>query len=101
MGFALYDTRRYDQALELFRDLARRADVDGNPKRVAMARIWQGHLLDLLDRRDEAVNVYRRVVTMGLKDGTRHDQYDLSYECSPYAASRVETPFQRVENREP
>ncbi len=101
VGLALYDTRRYEQALELFQDLARRADVDGNPKRVAVARIWQGHLLDLLDRREEAVNVYRRVVTMGLKDGTRHDQYDLSYEYGPYAASRVETPFQRVENREP
>jgi proline iminopeptidase len=101
VGFALYDAERYEQALSVFAKLEQRAEDDGNRNRAAMALIWQGHMLDLLARRDEAVALYRRVAEMGLEDGMRHDQYDLAYEYSPYAASRVDTPFQRIENADP
>jgi hypothetical protein len=38
---------------------------------------------------------------MDSSDGVRHDQYGLAYEYSPYAAERLRSPFQRVENKQP
>ena len=66
--------------------------------RHVMAIIWQGQMLDLLGRRDEAIARYQLVVDMNPEGGMRHDQYGLSYQFGPYAAERLRTPFQRVEN---
>ncbi len=74
------------------------ARLDGNRGREAVALIWQGHMLDLLGRRQEALERYRRVVDMNLDDGVQHSQYALTYAYSPYAAERLEEPFQRIEN---
>ena len=49
--------------------------------------------------RDEAVEIYQRVVALDSNDSWSHDQFGLEYELSPYAAERVQTPFQRLENR--
>lgn len=68
--------------------------------REALALIWQGHMLDLLERREEARERYRRVAEMNLDDGVMHSQYGLTYAYSPYAAERLEVPFQRIENRQ-
>lgn len=100
IGFALYDTENFEQALAVFTRLQEVAESGGDRSRLAVALIWQGHMLDLLGRRDEAIARYRRVVDMDSKDGMRHDQYGLSYEYSPYAAERLQTPFQRLENKQ-
>jgi len=101
VGFALYDVGRYEEALRVFAVLQEAAQTVGDPDTLAVALIWQGHMLDLLGRREEAIARYRRVVEMELTDGVRHDQYGLSYEYSPYAAERLRTPFRRVENSWP
>jgi tetratricopeptide (TPR) repeat protein len=96
IGFALYDAKRYDEALGTFEKLQ---EVSRDNQRAqAASLIWQGHMLDLLGRRTEAVTKYQRVADMGLNSGTRQAQYGLSYEYSPYAQERVSTPFTRVEN---
>jgi proline iminopeptidase len=77
------------------------AEEEGAQSRLAVALIWQGHMLDLLGRREEAIANYQRVVDMDSSDGVRHDQYGLAYEYSPYAAERLRSPFQRVENKQP
>jgi len=64
-----------------------------------MALIWQGHMLDLLGRRDEAIAVYKRVVDMNISIRCRHSQYGMIYSPSTYAAKRIKEPFQRIENR--
>lgn len=101
VGFALYDTEDYDGALAVFARLQEVAEAESDQGGRALALIWQGHMLDLLGRREEAIARYQRVVDMDSDDGMRHDQYGLSYQYSPYAVERLQTPFQRVENRQP
>ncbi|HIJ66415.1 MAG TPA: alpha/beta fold hydrolase [Candidatus Hydrogenedentes bacterium] len=99
MGFALYDVARYEDALDVFRKMA---DVTGdNEFYLAVALIWQGHMLDLMGKRDEAIAVYEKAADMNVSRGMRHDQFGLAYSPSPYAAERLNTPFTRLENRAP
>jgi hypothetical protein len=57
-------------------------------------------MLDLLGRRTEAVALYQEVADMELEDRWSHSQYGMDYLVSAYAAERLETPFQRMENRQ-
>jgi tetratricopeptide (TPR) repeat protein len=100
LGFALYDVRRYEEALGVFARFEAEARQDGNQVYVVMASIWEAHMLDLLGRRSEAVALYQRVAEMDIQRTYSHDQYGLRYAPSPYAAERIKTPFQRIENRE-
>jgi len=101
IGFALYDMERYEEALAAFQRLEEVAGTAGDDSDRATALLWQGHVLDLLVRRDEAVARYQRVVDMDLDGGMRHDQYGLSFSYTPYAQERIEAPFERVENALP
>ncbi len=98
VGFALYDAERYEEALRAFVRLEEVSRDSGDQNRQVVAIIWQGQMLDLLGRRDEAIARYQHVVDMNPEGGMRHDQYGLSYEYGPYAAERLQTPFQRIEN---
>jgi len=99
IGFALYDARRYDDALTAFQQME--AKAGGDPHRQAVALIWQGHILDLRNRREQAVAQYRKAAEMGVDGGAmRHDQYRLAYTPSPYARERMTKPFIRVENQD-
>jgi hypothetical protein len=71
-----------------------------NEEYEAMALIWQGHMLDLLGRRSEAVIVYQLAANMDIQESWQHSQFGLEYTLSPYAAERMESPFQRLENRQ-
>jgi len=97
LGLALYDAKRDEDALATFQKAERAANADQECR--AGAVIWQGHMLDLLGRRTEAIAKYETVVKMGLDGGVRHDQYGLSYEYTPYATERMITPFNRVERK--
>ena len=67
-----------------------------------MALIWQGHMLDLLGRREEAIAEYRKAAQMGVEDyEQRHDQFGLAYSPTPYAKQRMTEPFTRLENTDP
>jgi hypothetical protein len=98
LGLAFYDAGRYEEALAMFQRQEKCNNADQDDR--AMAVIWQGHMLDLLGEREEAIARYRRVADMGLDSGIRHDQYGLAYEYTPYAKERMITPFVRVENRQ-
>ncbi len=101
LGFALYDVAEYEDALFVFERMQpATASGSGDDRYVALALIWQGHMLDLLGRREEAVERYRSVVDLDLDDSWSHGQYGLSYEIGPWAEERLTTPFQRVENRD-
>jgi len=95
-GFALYDMKRYEEALAIFVKMAESAQ--GN--QMVMSRIWQGHMLDLLGRRDEAVAVYRSVVDMKVDSRFQHSQYGLTYSPSQYATERIKAPFEYIENQD-
>lgn len=96
IGFALYDEKRYGDALKLFERLETRFGSD--PKMKAFALIWQGHMLDLSGRRPEALTCYREAAHLAVTDTYTHGQYGLKYQLNPYAAERLRTPFRRIEN---
>jgi len=98
LGFALYDMKRYDDALEVFTRFQGWGQEGGEVEYSALGSIWRGHMLDLLGRRSEAMAAYQRVVDLSLDDSWSHGQYGLRYALSPWAAQRLETPFQRIEN---
>ena len=97
-GFALYDVERYAEAVAVFERLEARAG--GDPKIKALGLVWQGHMLDLLGKRPEALARYRQAAGMNVADTWMHSQYGLNYSLSPYARERLATPFKRVENRD-
>jgi proline iminopeptidase len=96
-GFALYDVERYADALAVFERMEQA--LGDNPESKALALIWQGHMLDLLGKRSDALARYRRVADMNLAGTWMHGQYGMKYELSPYARERLRTPFRRIENR--
>jgi proline iminopeptidase len=96
VGFALYDVERYADALGVFERLESRFGDD--PKLKAFGLIWQGHMLDLLGKRPEALKRYGMAADLNVSDSWMHGQYGLKYELSPYARERLKTPFQRIEN---
>jgi proline iminopeptidase len=98
VGFALYDDRRFDDALDVFSKLERLAADGPGKTTAAMALIWQGHCLDMMNKRIEAVARYQQVAEMALSDSTKHDQYGMAYVFSSYAEERMQTPFTYIEN---
>ena len=63
-----------------------------------MALIWQGHMLDLLGKREQAISKYEQVANMNITEQWSHSQFGLRYKVSPYAQERIQKPFQRLEN---
>ena len=100
-GFALYDGENYEEALVVFERMAEAAAEQEEMTYEALALIWQGHMLDLLDRREEALQRYSQAADMNLEDTWMHGQYGLKYSLSPYARERMKEPFKRIDNGDP
>ncbi len=111
LGFAFYDVEDYEEGLFVFERMQEMAvllhDEEAGEESAAhspyeaFALIWQGHMLDLLGRRDDAILRYSLAADMDLEDTWQHGQYGMRYALSPYAAQRVEAPFARVTNSDP
>ena len=101
VGFALYDSGRFGEALAAFEELQQIAAREEDEAGLATALLWQGHMLDLLDQRGDALNRYQQVADMNLDGGTRHEAYDMEYAYSAYAAERLQVPFEHIENSLP
>jgi proline iminopeptidase len=99
-AFALYDMTRHEDGLAVFKkmyDVLQKGQE--NKFYSAVALIWEGFMLDLLSRRDEAISVYQKVVAMDIHDNISHDQFGLSFAPSAYAAEKIREPFKRIENK--
>lgn len=90
LGFALYDCRRYADALVVFQAMEK-------ARGGGAALVWQGHMLDLLGRREEALVVYKKA--LATSPSMRHDQYGIVLS-QQYVQTRLQSPFARVENRQ-
>jgi hypothetical protein len=77
------------------------ASTDGDAAGACMALIWRAQMLDLLGRREEAIEIYRRAAAMNLDDTWSHGQYGMRYKLGPYARTRMEVPFERIPNEDP
>jgi tetratricopeptide (TPR) repeat protein len=100
LGFAFYDVGRYEEANEVFQKMEQSASRVEQDDYEADALIWQGHVLDLLERRDEAVACYTKAANMDLDETMTHGQFGLTYELSSWAHERMQKPFHRIENQE-
>lgn len=100
VGLALYDTRDYEGALAVFGKMLEAAERDGRQERIEawVPLVWQGHMLDLIGRREEAIAKYRLAVRLGLTGHWGYQQYGLQYQCTDYASKWLERPFVRIEN---
>jgi len=58
------------------------------------ATVWQGHLLDLLGRRAEAVARYQDALKQAAAPTMRHDQYKMVINRQ-WVEERAKTPFER------
>jgi len=101
VGFALYDVESYEESATVFERMEQMASTDGNAAGACVALIWQAQMLDLLGRREEAIEVYRRAAAMNLDDTWSHGQYGMRYELGPYARTRMKVPFERIPNGDP
>ena len=96
IGFALYDVERYPDALGVFERIETKFGSDLKMK--AFGLIWQGHMLDLMGKRSDALARYREAAELDVNDSWMHGQYGMRYQLSPYARERLKSPFQRIEN---
>lgn len=83
----LYDGKYYTEALDLI------APLEKSEWRF-MALVWQGHLLDLLGRRAEAVTRYEEALKMPGSPSMQHGQYNMTIN-KKWVEERLKTPFER------
>ena len=88
--------KRYDDARAAFEKAHRAAG--GEVARSSLFLLWQGHMLDLMGRRTEAIALYRTVRDARVGGRYEQSQYRLTFSPSAYAAERVRRPFTRIEN---
>jgi len=92
LGLALYDAGHYSEALDAFG----RASVsrEMTPDFRLGALVWQGHMLDLLDRREEALQAYKKSLSVEGFHYVRHSQYGIEVNRA-WVEERLRTPFSR------
>lgn len=100
VGFALYDVERNAEALAVFDKLGADVQSKGGGPYACIALIWQGHMLDLLGRRTEAIGRYKAAAALNVEGAFTHSQFGMRYVPSAWAAERIRAPFKRIENRE-
>ncbi len=91
LGLCLYDGKHYAEALQAFQN-----DFAQNPTSYS-SLVWQGHLLDLLNRREEALSCYKQALDHWDADSwVRHDQYGMKIDRD-WIEQRIESPFHRTD----
>jgi hypothetical protein len=83
----LYDGRYYQESLEAMTQLEK-TDLR------FVALVWQGHLLDLLGRRGEAVTRYEEALKLPGSPSMQHGQYNMTIN-KQWVEERLKTPFER------
>jgi tetratricopeptide (TPR) repeat protein len=90
LALLLYDGRHYPEALDA---MTREQHLAKGDLQFG-ALVWQGHILDLLGRRSEAVARYEEALKMEGSPSIRHDQYNMTIN-KQRVEDRVKTPFER------
>jgi len=95
-GFALYVSKQYEDALTVFKRMEELSDRS-DPFLYGSSLMFQAFMLDLLEKRDESIPLYKRVRDMNLGVFATISQFKGLKLSSGYAARRIEEPFQRIE----
>lgn len=94
LGMVLYDGKFYNPALGAFRHITR-PETTCCPMYKFGAYTWQGHIYDLKGRRKEALDCYKKALSVeGKNRGTaiRHDQFGLIINRA-WVKKRLSVPF--------
>ncbi len=93
LGMVLFDDRYYHEALDAFTRAAAQ-DNRNNTEYSFMYLVWQGQMLDLLGRREEAIRCYRQALDRDVHPEIQHSQYGLLIDRA-WAERKLEEPFER------
>ncbi len=91
LGLLLFDSGFDEDSRTAFGKAA--ASPDSSPTNLFAAWVWQGHLSDLLGRREEALAAYRKALEVGPDESMSHGQYGLILDRA-WVEARLKTPFQ-------
>ncbi len=92
LGLILYDGEYYEQALDAFKHTV--AVSDSTSKENYFSFVWQGHILDILGHRDEAIQLYKTALSIDVGQEMRHDQYGIVINHK-WVEERLKKPFLR------
>lgn len=92
LGLALYDGKFYEEAIRSFQRLAE----SSNDQQRFVGLAWQGQVLDLLQRRAEALENYRAALALKVSPSMTHSQYGITLDRE-WVAARLQSPFARTE----
>ncbi|MCX5784276.1 MAG: alpha/beta hydrolase [Elusimicrobia bacterium] len=91
LGIMLYGGKYYNKALFAFQNTGKCAEPqNANWK----ALTWQGLILDLLHKRDEAVACYKAALAVCPDRSAKYDQYNLKFN-KQWLEERIKIPYSR------
>ena len=93
LWMSLYEGRHYEEALDACRDAAGLYKCNDNV-RYFIATYWQGILLDVLGRREEALERYREALPLAGDLKIQHSQHQLLIDRA-WVERRLKEPFMR------
>jgi tetratricopeptide (TPR) repeat protein len=93
LGLALYDGKYYAESLEAFNAVENL--IEKSSTGYFVSKVWQGHILDLLGKRSEAVDCYKEALKCKQQGiWVRHDQYGMVINRE-WVKQRIEKSFTR------
>lgn len=87
LALLLYDGKYYQESLDLM------GQLEKDDWRFS-ALVWQGHLLDLLGRREQAMARYQEALKVPGSPNMQHNQYSMTIDKA-WVEERLKTPFER------
>lgn len=93
LGMTLYDGYHYEEALKAFRIAADLSKKQRDPW-LFVYLTWQGHILDLENRREEAINVYKKALVAETGRTMQHNQYGM-FINRQWIEKRLKLPLER------
>jgi len=97
LGLSLYDVERYQESIESFKRVIRILKDDPKEPWVAWSYIWIGHVLDILRRREEAIEMYQKAINTKSKIMFQFAQYNIGpIDAITWAKERIKEPFTRT-----
>ena len=92
LGMTLYDGKYYAEALKAFEEMQIQAHNDASFACAAL--VWQGHVLDLLEQREEALKCYKEAMKDAGRLNMSHSQYGIRLNRR-WVERRLQEPFVR------
>jgi len=90
LALLMYDGKHYAEALEALRDLGSSTDAEIR----FFSLVWQGHILDILGKRGDAVASYESALKVPGEPKMQHSQYGITID-KKWVEERLKTPFAR------